>query len=685
MQEVLLTRRDVSKSIGATILSMTIGPTLFGQTDCQGEDQEARFKLSNRRYIGCKQKLLDWIFEKIDKVAPDAKSFFDVFSGTGVVANIALNKYDKVIINDFLYSNYVIYEAFFAKGSASQSKLKKIVAQYNEIDAKSLKDNYFSQNFGGKYFEADLAKLIGFIRDDIEQKEDKLTSKERSILLASLLYSIDSHANTCGHFEAYIKKPIPHKDFIFRLVDYSSFPNVEIYREDSNELANKVEADIAYIDPPYNSRQYSRFYHVYETLIKWDKPQLYGVAVKPPTENMSKYCRSGALTAFKDLIEKLKCKYLIVSYNNTYSSKSKSSENKISLEELQSALESVGETKVYTHKFGFFNAGKTDFDDHKEYLFVTKKHSKNTSRNGFVRSPFFYVGDKYKLLPSIVPLFPTNIETFVEPFVGGGSVALNVKAKKYLLNDIDANIMLLHKHLCSQASRKEEWFSEIRRLINQYGLSKSYQTDIIPEELKKKFVKTYFARYNKRAYEKLRDDYNKSNRTDKEALDRLYLLLIYGFNRMLRYNSKGNFNLPVGNVDFNKNVVDALEGYFSTMTKMDVQFYNLHFKEFFKEVHLTKNDFVYLDPPYLITKSEYNKIWTAADDVMLMNLLDELDKKGIKFAISNVTHYRGRINEPFLAWSQKYHVIPIKSNYINYHDNKEKAISEVLVMNYDNK
>ena len=105
-----------------------------------------------------------------------------------------------------------------------------------------------------------------------------------------------------------------------------------------------------YIDPPYNSRQYSRFYHVYETLVKWDKPVLHGVARKPEAENMSEYCRKGASETFADLVRKLRCKCLVVSYNNTYASKSKSSENKITLEQIQKTLESVGETKVYSRK-----------------------------------------------------------------------------------------------------------------------------------------------------------------------------------------------------------------------------------------------------------------------------------------------------------------------------------------------
>lgn len=675
----MVSRRDFGLGLAAFAM-LGVGNTAAGHAKDNGKKNVVKFNLSNRRYIGCKQKLLDWIFEKIEENAPDAKSFFDVFSGTAVVAERALAKYDKVILNDLLYSNNIVYEAAFGLGEVNEEKLESIVEEYNKIQPELLPENYFSRNFGGKYYEADLSKLIGWIRDDIERRGDSLTRKEKSVLLASLIYSIDAHANTCGHFEAYIKKPIPRRDFVFGLLEYKSFPGAEIYREDSNSLARIVTADIAYIDPPYNSRQYSRFYHVYETLIKWDEPELFGVARKPTPENMSEYCRNGALEAFRDLVQNLKCEYLFVSYNNTYASKSKSSENKITLEELKAALESVGKTSVYTMKHNFYNAGKTDFDDHKEYLFVTKKCSCD---EGYVRSPFFYVGDKYKLLPTIIPEFPDKIDRFIEPFVGGGSVFLNVRAKSYRLNDIDSNMIDLHRHLCGQAMRVDAWIEELYALMKEYGLSRSFKEDIVPDDLKKEFVKTYYAKFNKDAFSRLRSDYNNSGRHGKEDLDRLYLLLIYGFNRMLRYNSKGDYNLPVGNVDFNMNVVEAIKAYAHRVSTRNIGFSSEQFDLFLKDTDPKQGDFVYCDPPYLITDSEYNKLWHDAEDCRLMETLDALNEKGVKFAISNVTHYRGKVNQRFLDWAKKYRSIPVKSNYINYHDNTEKLINEVLVVNYD--
>jgi len=300
-------------------------------------------------------------------------------------------------------------------------------------------------------------------------------------------------------------------------------------------------------------------------------------------------------------------------------------------------------------------------------------------KNNLKRSPLFYVGDKYKLMGQLIELFPKEINTFYEPFVGGGTVFLNVKAKKYVLNDIDSNIIKLHKFLVLHSHKKLAFYKGVEKIIHNYSLSRSYKEDIIPIELKKSWKKTYFAKFNKEGYIKLRNYFNHKN---GELSLELYILLIYGFNRMLRFNNMGEFNLPVGNVDFNKNVVNALEDYFETVKNKILKFYNLDFRRFLK-TNYKKDDFVYLDPPYLITFSEYNKFWDEESEKDLLKELDNLDKNGVKFALSNVTYYKGRKNKILIEWMKKYRVHTIKSNYISYHNNSLKEIKEVLITNYD--
>jgi len=332
--------------------------------------KENHFQLHNRRYIGNKQKLIEWIFSILDKEC-EGKSFTDIFAGTGVVSAVASKHFDEVILNDFLYSNHAIYKAFFDKGDWNQEKINNIIKNYNNINGEDLGDNYFSTNFGGKFFSKNSAKIIGFIRENIEENKNNLTEREYHMLISSLLYSTDKIANTVGHYDAYFKKEFVEDNFFMRPIDPIEVKSALIFREDANSLAKKIQTDIVYIDPPYNSRQYSRFYHVLETLTKWDKPKLHGVALKPEPENMSDYCRVSAKDRFAELVNDINANYLVVSYNNTYESKSNSSQNKITLGEIKNILTKRGKTKIFEKDYRHFNAGNTDFNNHKEYLFVT--------------------------------------------------------------------------------------------------------------------------------------------------------------------------------------------------------------------------------------------------------------------------------------------------------------------------
>ena len=295
------------------------------------------------------------------------------------------------------------------------------------------------------------------------------------------------------------------------------------------------------------------------------------------------------------------------------------------------------------------------------------------------RSPLFYVGDKYKLMKQLIDLFPAEINNFYEPFVGGGTVFLNIKAKRYFLNDIDQNLINIHRFLIENSKNPIRFFKSVEKIIYKYNLSRSFKEDIIPDSLKKEWKKTYFARFNKEGYEKLRDHVNKNKDNDPLIL---YILLIYGFNRMLRFNGGGRFNLPVGNVDFNKNVVNALNNYFYFVQDKKTALSSKDFRSFFSEIKFSANDFVYLDPPYLIAASEYNKFWDQKSDSDLLNLIDNLNKKSVRFALSNVTHYNGSKNDVLIKWMKKYKMRKIKSNYISYHNNGKKKIKEALITNY---
>jgi DNA adenine methylase len=298
-----------------------------------------------------------------------------------------------------------------------------------------------------------------------------------------------------------------------------------------------------------------------------------------------------------------------------------------------------------------------------------------------IRSPFFYVGDKYKLMSQLKKLFPTDIDNYYEPFVGGGSSFLNTEAKKFYLNDVNKNIIKLHCYLYDFKKNREKFFEILFKTIEEYGLSCSFLGKTVPDELKKEFVKTYYSRYNKENYLKMREDYNK----DKKNLKLLYLLLIYGFNHMIRFNLKGDFNLPVGNVDFNQNVFVALNNYFDFLKKNNLKFFNQDYKEFLNSHSFKRGDFIYFDPPYLISNSEYNKMWSEKDERKLYQILDNLNKKNVRFGLSNLVIHKDKENEILLNWMGKYKVYEVNSNYISRFDNTKKINSrEVYVTNYGN-
>lgn len=339
------------------------------------------FSINNRRYTGSKSKLTEWIRNIIIEECEDCDSFCDIFAGTGVVTYSMIEDFKHFIINDFLYSNEVIYNAFFGNKNYDYEKLIRIAQKYRNLDQSELTPDFVTVNYGDKYFSREDALKIDYIRNDIEYRKKSLSKMEYYILLASLIYSFDRSANTVGHYDAYIKSKSLKISFKYELISPilkdNDIRKVKIYREDANKLAQKITADIVYIDPPYSSRQYSRFYHVIETITKWDKPVLFGEALKPEPENVSEYCKTKAIDFFNELIVDLKAKYIVVSYNNTYTSKSKSSKNKMTLEDITEVLNRKGSTKVYSMSHKAFNAGKTELDNHQEMLFVTKVRNQN--------------------------------------------------------------------------------------------------------------------------------------------------------------------------------------------------------------------------------------------------------------------------------------------------------------------
>jgi DNA adenine methylase len=295
------------------------------------------------------------------------------------------------------------------------------------------------------------------------------------------------------------------------------------------------------------------------------------------------------------------------------------------------------------------------------------------------RSPLFFVGDKARILPQLLSHFPDQIDSYTEPFLGGGSAALNISAGEYFLSDISEPLIGIHKALRDIALTGDVIQSVCTR-IEELGLTCSYLGKTVRKSLIDRFPKTYFAEANRSKYLKLREMYNSS--AARNPLD-LYILVIYGFNRMLRFGRNGNFNIPVGNVDFNSKTAKALQDFteFHRSAKT-VSFLCGDFARGRDAGDSRGCHFFYFDPPYLITQAEYNRFWSEEDDVRLMDYFDELTIKGFRCAVSNVLEYRGKTNERLSLWASQYRIVEIASNYINRFDNRKKSIREVLILNY---
>ena len=329
--------------------------------------------INNRRYLGNKYKLLPFITGVVSDECPDITSIADIFAGTGAVSSAFT---DKVIItNDLMYSNYICNYAWFGAEEYDPQIIIDCVVRYNALT--DLEDNYMTDNFADTYFSRDDCAKIGYIREDIEvlYKKGDINTRERAILITSLLYAMDKIANTCGHYDAYRKGVEFDKslELYVPMANRQNNPNNQCFNIDSNELVKNIEADLVYIDPPYNSRQYCDAYHLLENVARWEKPEVFGVARKMDRSTMkSKYCTQSATEAFEQLIGDIKAKYILLSYNNMAEKGNDRSNAKISDQDIMRILEKKGEVKVFSESYKAFTTGKSDIDDNQERLFLCR-------------------------------------------------------------------------------------------------------------------------------------------------------------------------------------------------------------------------------------------------------------------------------------------------------------------------
>lgn len=287
-----------------------------------------------------------------------------------------------------------------------------------------------------------------------------------------------------------------------------------------------------------------------------------------------------------------------------------------------------------------------------------------TQKKKYIKSPMNYIGGKYKLLPQLLALFPKNIATFVDMFAGSFTVTANVKAERYICNDINYKIVEMARLL--MLADIDEVLGRVHAKIGEFGLSKT----------------------NAEGYRRFRDFYN----ADGNPID-LFTLSCFSFNYQFRFNNRLEYNNPFGanRSCYSQTTEKNLIAFAAEMKKKDIVFYARDFRSLDLS-RLREGDFVYCDPPYIITTGTYNdgnrgfKDWKEKEERDLLALLDEVNAQGARFALSNMFRRMGKNNEILVEWAKKYNVHCIKSDYSNCNyqlKDKTNADSvEVLVTNY---
>lgn len=412
-----------------------------------------------------------------------------------------------------------------------------------------------------------------------------------------------------------------------------------------------------------------------ETISKYDYPEIYGVTgMRPYNDLKSSFCiKSEVFDAFEDLISKAKFRNIVMSY---------STGGLMTSDEIEKILKRHGieETyKIYSIPYKQYMSKKTNQKECLyEYIFYIKKNiaqklifdfidvSKEiypiiTDTKKYIKSPMNYIGGKYKLLPQILPHFPNYIGTFVDLFSGGCNVSINVNANKIICNDINKKIVELFETFKNTELSKILY--QIKSQILEYNLSKE----------------------NEEGFKKFRAFYN----TTKNPID-LYTLTCYSFNYQFRFNNNLEYNNPFGRnrSQFSDNMEHNLIAFISKLKKLNIEFSSKDFTQISLK-KFTSKDLIYCDPPYFITTGTYNdgkrgfQDWKEEQEHALYAYLDDANKRGIKFALSNVFEHKGKVNDILFNWAKKYKVINLKYDYSNSSYNTKKGESrEVLIVNY---
>ena len=302
----------------------------------------------------------------------------------------------------------------------------------------------------------------------------------------------------------------------------------------------------------------------------------------------------------------------------------------------------------------------------------------------FTVSPLNYIGGKARILDQVLLAFPLHIDIFVDLFCGGCNVGINTKAEQYLYNDVSPQLIGLLKTLYTETP--QSIISSINEIIERYGFSKTSEHNFA---FYGGNCMKGVSQYNREKFISLREEFNNYPHRDKYYYILLYTLIVFGFNNQMRFNSQGEYNLPVGKRDFNLVLQRKLEKFMLALQSQEASFSCCDFRQFDTSM-LSESSLVYVDPPYLITGATYNENggWVEQDEIDLLEFLDSLNAKGLKFAFSNVVTHKGKTNEILSDWisTNGLFVNQITMDYSNSNyqvKGKDSGTQEVLITNYN--
>lgn len=301
----------------------------------------------------------------------------------------------------------------------------------------------------------------------------------------------------------------------------------------------------------------------------------------------------------------------------------------------------------------------------------------------YIKSPIFWMGNKYDLLYELLPRFPKKeeIDVFVDLFGGGGTISLNVDYNNIIYNELNNNVVDLL--MLIKKNEPQIVINHIKCRVEEFDLNKE-GTDIRQNIKDIEKISNYYSDN----YFKFRDFYNKQE--NKNILD-LFTLTFFSFCNLIRFNSKNEFNMPFGNRCFIKEHETIINNAYNVLQNKNITFSNNNAFNILKDItNNNKRTFVYCDPPYTNTTAIYNEQkafggWSIEDDYKLFAELDRIDKLGVKFALSNVLENKGKLNNHIYEWANKnkYRIIFLEDKQYASLGKGNANSKEVLITNYE--